>query len=151
MRIVTRRLKIGDEVLLRILASQDAEFDMDGRGGPLEPPGPKTAHDFLADPSVLFWIAEGGGVLLGFLFCHLLKMRAGRNEVLLYEIGVQKGFRRRGVGKALQGALKNWMKAKKVQEVWVLADNPGAVRFYKNCGFQKPGGMAVYMTKKIRH
>lgn len=147
MKIVIRRLKKGDETILRVLARQEADFDMEGRGKPLKPLGPQAARNFLADPSVLFWVAEDGPVIVSFLFCYLLKMRAGKNEVLLYEIGVRKGFRRQGVGKALQGALDIWMKAKKISEVWVLADNPGAVKFYKNVGFKRPKGMAVYMTK----
>lgn len=150
MKIVTRRLKKGDEAILRTLAREDADFDMEGRGKPLQPLGPKVARDFLADSSVLFWVAESGDALLGFLFCYLLKMRAGKNEVLLYEIGVRKGYRRKGIGKALQGVLEAWMKAKKIPESWVLADNPGAVVFYRSNGFKKPKGMAVYMTKSIR-
>ncbi len=151
MKTKIRRLTIGNEDLLRGLAGEDADFDVEGRGGPLKPLGFKAARKFLTDPSVLFWTAEEKGRVVGFLFCYLLKMRAGKDEVLLYEIGVRKKSRRAGVGKALQGALEAWMGAKHLSEAWVLADNSGAVEFYKSCGFKKPRGMAVYMTKRIRN
>lgn len=147
MKIATRRLKRGDEAILRSLAQQDADFDLEGRGKALKPLGPKAAHRFLTDPSVLFWVAEGKDAILGFLFCCHLKMRAGKDEVLLYEIGVRRGFRRLGVGKNLQRALEGWMRSRKIPEAWVLADNPGAVKFYKSCGFKRPKGMAVYLAK----
>jgi hypothetical protein len=39
------------------------------------------------------------------------------------------------------------MAAHGVAEVWVLADNPGAVAFYEACGFATADEMAVYMTR----
>ena len=41
-----------------------------------------------------------------------------------------------------------WMDAHDVDEVWLLADNDGAVAFYRACGFAVPDGQATYMTRE---
>ena len=41
-----------------------------------------------------------------------------------------------------------WMQAHAVDEVWVLADNDGAVAFYRACGFDVPDGQATYLTRE---
>jgi hypothetical protein len=35
-----------------------------------------------------------------------------------------------------------------VDEAWVLADDDGAVAFYRACGFAVPDGQATYMTRE---
>ncbi|MGH7739498.1 MAG: GNAT family N-acetyltransferase [bacterium] len=134
------------------LAREDAHFDIEGRGGDMEALEASRAEDFLADPSVLFWVAEEGVQVVGFLFCHILKMRAGvGQEILLYEIGVRRKNRRQSVGRALQKTVEAWMRKKGIAEIWVLADNPGALEFYKDCGFEGNEGMAVYLTKRVEN
>ena len=58
-------------------------------------------------------------------------------ELLLYSTGVRAGERRRGVGSGLVREMLRWMDGEDVEEVWVLADNPGAEAFYAACGFQR--------------
>jgi GNAT superfamily N-acetyltransferase len=131
-----RRLAEGDEVLLAELARDDADFDLGERGEPLEPLAPAAAREYLTDPAVLHWVAERDGTVLGHLCCHWLRLRGGAGrELLLYEIGVRARVRRRGVGRALLAAMRAWMARHGVADVWVLADNPDAVRFYEACGF----------------
>lgn len=50
---------------------------------------------------------------------------------------VVSNWRRRGVGKALVGELRRWMKAKGVDRMYVsaYAKNEDAIRFYDSCGF----------------
>ncbi len=131
-----RRLAPKDHTVLTFLAEHDAEYDLDGRGEPLAPLSREKAEAFLADPTVLFWIAEQGDQVAGFLFCvhHLIRSGDG-HELLLFEIGVHKDFRRRGVGRALNDAMELWMRDNAVKTVWVPGDNRVAVEFYSAIGF----------------
>jgi ribosomal protein S18 acetylase RimI-like enzyme len=146
-----RRLGPDDTALLATIARDDADFDVEGRGGERTPLSDDAARAFLADEHVLFWIAEGeGGAVDGFLSCQLIRKRAAPPELLLYEIGVRAAARRHGVGRALMHAMSAWMQAHAVDEVWVLADNDGAGAFYRACGFDIPDGQATYMTREVR-
>jgi ribosomal protein S18 acetylase RimI-like enzyme len=90
------------------------------------------------------------GVVTGFLYCALLLLRSGAGqELLLYEVGVRKASRRKGVGRALLGHMESWMQQNDVREVWVCADNGGAVDFYRGCGFSTEGEQPVYMTREV--
>ncbi len=99
---------------------------------------------------MLHWVAAGGDLVVGDLYCINLPLRSGDgSELLLYEIGVRTLWRRRGVGRSLIDEMEQWMEANSVSEVWVLADNAGAVDFYRACGFSTDSSMAVYMTREI--
>jgi len=142
-----RRLAPGDEAILELLAREDADFDLAERGEPLAPLSPEAARDYLADPHVLHWIAEQGGVILGHLYCAVVRKRAADPlEVLLYEIGVRAAHRRRGVGRALMAVLDEWIAEHQIIESWVLADNADAVAFYRACGFVD-GEPPVYLVR----
>lgn len=151
MRI--RRLNENDFDILVQLAAEDGEFDIDGRGEPIEAPHPVRGRRYLANPDVLFWISEHDGVISGFLQCLVLPIRTGKGrEVLVYEIGVRKPFRRQGVGRALMLQVELWMREEDVDELWVAADNPGAERFYNACGYERTGPeyfQPVYMTREL--
>ncbi|MEO7108953.1 MAG: GNAT family N-acetyltransferase, partial [Polyangiaceae bacterium] len=101
-----RRLARGDEAILARLAAEEADFDLDDRGEPLEALSVEAARAYLNDPNVLHWVAEegaeAGSIVVGHLLCHQLRMRAGTAvELVLYEIGVRRSERRRGIGRAL--------------------------------------------------
>jgi GNAT superfamily N-acetyltransferase len=147
-----RRLGPGDEAVLAFLARNDPDFDIADRRPParaLQPLAADEAAAYLADPSVLFWVAESEGRVLGFLTCLVLLYRAepGR-ELMLYEIGVRRDARRRGIGRALVDVMTDWMRANGVSEVWLGADNPGAEAFYLACGFAYDSP-AAYMILAI--
>jgi ribosomal protein S18 acetylase RimI-like enzyme len=136
MEFLIRRLGPGDEQILDILALEDEDFDLDDRGAPRELLSPAAAHDYLADPHVVHWVAERSGIVLGHLYGHVLRKRAGAPaEMILYEIGVRSAQRRHGIGRALVETFHAWMAEQKIEESWVLADNPSAVDFYEACGF----------------
>jgi len=138
MALTIRRLRVGDESVLASLAAEASEFDLAGRSAPKQPLAADRASAFLADPSVLHWVAEEDERVVGELLCHVLRLPARDGlELLLYSTGVRAGERRRGVGTALVREMLRWMDGEDVEEVWVLADNPGAEAFYAACGFQR--------------
>lgn len=148
-----RRLTADDLPVLKMLAAEDGDFDIDGRGEPIEAPDPVRAREYLSNPDVLFWVSEDKDVVTGFLQCLVLPIRTGRGrEVLVYEIGVRKAYRRIGVGRALMEHLEVWMRDNAIEEMWVAADNPGAERFYAACGYSRTGPQffqPVYMSREI--
>ena len=145
--MTVRRLAADEHAILASLARDEADFDVAGRSDAKDPLAREDARAFLADGNVLFWVAEHDGEVVGFLSCQLVRRRAAPPELLLYEIGVRAAQRRRGVGRALVAAMDAWMRAHGVDEVWVLADNDGAVAFYRACGFEISDGQATYMTR----
>jgi GNAT superfamily N-acetyltransferase len=148
MNIEVRRLGRGDESILALLAADDADFDIDGRGEAAPPASPADAEAYLTDPSILHWVAQDGEQTLGFLHCQMIRKDGGSaREVLLYEMGVRAHARRHGVGRALVAAMSTWMKQEGITEVWVLADNPGATAFYEACGFEVEAHVPVYLTR----
>ena len=100
--VVVRRLGAGDESVLALLARDDADFDLDGGAGRRRPLRTRPLGPYLADPHVLHWTAWAGEEVVGSLVCHVLPMRKQpARELVLYEIGVRSGWRRRGVGRQL--------------------------------------------------
>ena len=152
MTIGIRRLGPGDEQLLASIAREADDFDLPGASAPEEPLADAEATAYLSDPAVLHWVAEDRGALVGELLCHVLRLpsRSGR-ELLLYSIGVRTAYRRRGVGTALVREMLGWARAEGIEEVWVVADNPGAQRFYAACGFApgEEGEQAVYLQRRV--
>ncbi len=151
MSLSCKLLGPNDVPLLEHLARNDPAFDLDGRGEPLEPLSPQAAQRFLADPAVLFWVARDGEDIAGFLYCLLVPLRSSdEQELLLYEIGVRSEWRRKRVGRLLLDHMEGWMRTNGVREVWVCADNPAAVEFYRACEFSAAGDQPVYMTRRVR-
>jgi ribosomal protein S18 acetylase RimI-like enzyme len=145
-----RRLQRGDESVLHRIAVDDADFGLAGSGEPDQPLDADDADAYLGDPSVLHWVAEEDAELLGFLQCQIVRKRTGGPvELLLYEIGVRAHARRRGVGRALIDEMVAWMRTHGVDEVWVLADNPGATAFYEAVGFDVAPEAPVYLTRTL--
>jgi GNAT superfamily N-acetyltransferase len=144
--VVIRRLGPGDESVLTLLAQDDADFDLEGGPGRRTPLAEASARSFLADPHLLHWAAWAGKAVVGSLVCHVLPMRKEpARELLLYEIGVRSAWRRCGVGRRLMSTMTDWMRAEGIVTAWVLADNPGAERFYEACGFGPGAGPARYL------
>jgi ribosomal-protein-alanine N-acetyltransferase len=151
MSAMVRRLGRGDEPVLALLARDDADFDLEGRGAPREPLPSDASAQFLADPGVRAWVAEENGSVVGFLYGHVIRKRASPAvEVLLYEIGVRAAHRRRGVGRALVKALLAWADDLGARETWVLAGNPGATAFYHACGFEPSDEPTVMLSHRRR-
>jgi GNAT superfamily N-acetyltransferase len=152
MSIDIRRLGPGDEDVLALIAREAGDFDLAGASQPELPLAATEAAVYLADPAVLHWVAEDSGGVVGELLCHVLRLPSGSGrELLLYSIGVRAAHRRRGVGSALVREMLAWAWAEAIDEIWVLADNPGAEAFYAACGFvhTEEGDRAVYLQRHV--
>jgi aminoglycoside 3-N-acetyltransferase I len=148
---VIRRLGPGDEHVLGVLAADEADFDLEERGRSQEPVTGADAAVYLGDASVLHWVAEEDGVVVGHLLAYLERRRAGHaRQVLLYEIGVREAYRRRGIGTALVAELRSWMVDQDVAEAWVPADSRDAEAFYAACGFVRDEVQPIQMTLSLR-
>jgi GNAT superfamily N-acetyltransferase len=136
-----RRIGPADAGALVALAATDNLFDEDPGTAPSGVLDPDGARDFLADPSVLFWLAEAGGQTVGFLHCCIQRRRTPGPwaELLLMEMGTHAEWRRRGIGRTLVAEMEAWMRSNGVAEVWVPA-NTYAVGFYRKCGFATDEG-----------
>lgn len=103
---------------------------------------------FLTDPAGLLLLAEADGVPCGFLTAYRLqRFDAGRAEVLLYEVGVDEAYRRRGVAAALISALNRWSVEVGATEMWVLTehDNVAANALYAATGGERdPAAVVMY-------
>ncbi len=100
-------------------------------------PSVRAARSYLSNPDNVFFLATENGLPLGFLRgTALQQVRSERLQMFLYEIGVATGHRRRGVGRALIGALLSYCRSRSFQEVFVLTDpaNAAAVRLYRSTG-----------------
>ena len=139
--VAIRRLGPEDAELFNRLSEADNLFDEDPSGAPSGALTPDGARAFLADPSVLFWVAESGPLTVGFLHCIVQRRRTAGPwaELLLMEMGVHTDWRRQGVGTALVSTMELWMAGHDVLEVWVPA-NTYAVGFYLKSGFTPDEG-----------
>jgi GNAT superfamily N-acetyltransferase len=147
MAIQVRRLGPGDETVLQQLAADDPDFDVPGRSEPAEPVPRADLTAYLADPTVLHWVAEDAGLVVGDLLCYVERRSTKRpRDLLLYEIGVRERYRRQGVGTRLLESMRKWMEDESVEEVWVLADNREAEKFYASFGFVRDEEQPVQMT-----
>jgi GNAT superfamily N-acetyltransferase len=130
-----------------VLAEDEDDFDLAERSAASRPLTDEEAAAYLREPTVLHWVAEEAGVVVGHLLSYVELRRAGEpRQVLLYEIGVREASRRHGVGTALVQAMRRWMRDERVKEAWVLADNPEAVAFYAACGFVRDEEQPIQMT-----
>ena len=102
---------------------------------------------FLAHPDTLLLVARWDGVACGFLSAYRLqRFDRRRAEVLLYEIGVEEPFQRRGVGRALVAEAKRWAADVGAGELWVLTedDNAPARALYAATGGREETGFTMF-------
>ena len=102
---------------------------------------------FLAHPDTLLLVARWDGAACGFLTAYRLqRFDHRRAEVLLYEIGVQEPFQRRGAGRALVEEAKRWATDVGADELWVLTedDNTPARALYAATGGREESGFTMF-------
>ena len=136
--LTVRRESTVDAVLAAELdALFDADVSWDAEQGPR----------FLAHPDTLLLVARWDGAVCGFLSAYRLQRFDRRGaEVLLYEIGVEEPFQRRGVGRALVEEAKRWAVEVGADELWVLTedDNAPARTLYAATGGREETGLVMF-------
>ncbi len=118
-----RRLGPGDHPVVERLATRE----------------PRTA--LLQDPSVFFLAAFAAGEPVGFVVAYELARRHGdASQLLVYEVEVDAGHRRRGIGTALMRELERIARDRGITAGWVLTsrDNEAAMAFYRAVGGVRP-------------
>ncbi|MFF7181605.1 GNAT family N-acetyltransferase [Streptomyces sp. NPDC008121] len=110
------------------------------------PPRPEWAERFLAAPGHLMLIAyaEDGfpaGLVSGIEMLHPDK----GSEMCLYELSVDEGHRRRGIGRALTEALAAVARERGCYDMWVGVDtdNVPALATYRSAGAADDGVFAM--------
>lgn len=146
--ITVRRLGPGDEAILSTLATEAADFGLSDSGEPLAPLDRQQLAAYLGNRAVLHWAAFDDEAIVGTLVTMALSLPVSPGqELLLYDIGVRRSHRRCGVGTALVARMDDWMTSRGIATVWVFADGPGAVEFYRSCGFVLQSPAPSYMLR----
>lgn len=138
--VVVRELRAGDEETLRILAVEAADFGDEDVAGGLTPPTKKAASALLTDPAACLWGAFANGEVIGFVLAYVLRRRHGpEKQLFLYEIGVRRKWRRRGVGRKLMRHLEDDCRAAGITAGFLPVDerNVRAIAFYESVGWQR--------------
>ncbi|MGZ4335129.1 MAG: N-acetyltransferase family protein [Gaiellaceae bacterium] len=120
--ISIRRLAVGDEELVRELATYD---------------GPGDPEALLADPRTLMLVAFDGGRPVGLVLAHELPRRHGDpTKLFVYEVDVSETHRRRGIAAALLGRLAELARERGIRTGFVLSepDNGPANALYRSVG-----------------
>ena len=100
------------------------------------PPDLATAERFLLTPGHHLLMAFVDEVAAGFVSGVELTHPDKGTELFLYELAVDEGFRRRGIGKALVDELLGIARAHGCYDMWVLTDhdNDAALATYRTTG-----------------
>ncbi|MEV4992704.1 GNAT family N-acetyltransferase [Streptomyces niveus] len=109
------------------------------------PARPEWAERFLAAPGHLLLIAYVEGVPAGFVSgIEMLHPDKGV-EMCLYELSVDEGYRRRGIGRALTDALATVARERGCYDMWVGVDtdNEPALATYRSAGARDEGHFAM--------
>jgi ribosomal protein S18 acetylase RimI-like enzyme len=98
------------------------------------------ATTFLNDPRHHLLIAYEDDAPAGFVSGVEMTHPDKGAEMFLYELGVDDGYRGRGIGRALVAALGNLARSRGCYGMWVLtdADNEAAMRTYTATGAGDP-------------
>ncbi|MEV6307459.1 GNAT family N-acetyltransferase [Streptomyces sp. NPDC051840] len=109
------------------------------------PPRPEWAARFLAAGAHLMLIAYVDGAPAGFVSgIEMLHPDKGA-EMCLYELSVDEGFRRRGIGRALTLALVAEARRRGCYGLWVGVDrdNDAALATYRSAGASDDGDFTM--------
>ncbi len=123
--IEVRRLGPGDEDVVAALAEQ-AQPD---------------AAALLRDERTIYVAARDGTRAVGFAFAHELLRRHGERAMLLvYDLGVEEEYRRRGIATRLLRELESVARERGIRTGFVLteASNGAAMALYESVGGVRP-------------
>lgn len=124
-----RILGAGDEALLVAAVTLTDE-------GPISH---QAATRHLADPDLVNVVAIEDGVVAGFIYGHVLR-RFEAVSFFIYSVDVDEAFQRRGLAKAMLGALRDLGRTGRWDEMFVFtnASNDAAMALYASAGGHRP-------------
>lgn len=104
------------------------------------PPRPEWIEDFLSRSGHHLLLGEVDGAPAGFVTGIEIAHPDKGVEMLLYELGVDEAFRRRGIGSALVEALKSLARDMGCSGLWVPVEqgNDAATALYLATGAEEP-------------
>lgn len=110
-----------------------------------EPAVPEHTERFLHDERHHLLIAREGNEIAGFVTGVEMTHPDKGTEMFLYELAVDDGWRRRGVGRSLVDALATLAQARDCYGMWVLtdADNDAALATYTAAGGRSTGSQVM--------
>jgi ribosomal protein S18 acetylase RimI-like enzyme len=99
-------------------------------------PRSDAVNRFLTDPNHHLLIAYSGGVPAGFVSGVEVTHPDKGTEMFLYELAVDEGHRRQGIGTALVQAIRDLARERGCYGMWVLTDddNAAAGATYRRAG-----------------
>ncbi len=100
--------------------------------------------ELLASPGVTGLLLQADAKDIGLALC-----RAAADEAELLTVAVRPGHRRLGAGRALLGAIVDYLRKAGVRTLFleVGVDNPAASALYEQAGFQAVGRRAAYYRR----
>jgi ribosomal protein S18 acetylase RimI-like enzyme len=113
----------------------------------------EQARLFLSNPDNVLLVAFVDGKEVGFVTAYRLQRFDNlKAEVLIYEIGVDEAFRRRGIASALIAEIKKWAAYVGANEAWVLTeeDNEIAHSLYQKTGGVKDTPNSTMFTYRVK-
>jgi ribosomal protein S18 acetylase RimI-like enzyme len=130
-QVTIRRLGQGDDAAV---VAAEALFD-----GPAQA---EATQRFLAEPGHHLLVAYAGAEPVGFVSGVEVTHPDKGTEMFLYELAVDEGWRRQGIGRALVDALAALGRQQGCYGMWVItdADNDAALATYTRAGAAREDG-----------
>lgn len=114
-------------------------------------PDLEASRRYLSEDRNVFFMAYKDGLPIGFLRgSTLLQLKTRRKQMFFYEIGVDKNFRRQGIGKRLVEKLIEYCRTRDYEEIFVLTSptNQAAIKLYISTGaVTETDGDRMYVYK----
>lgn len=101
---------------------------------------------FVEDPGHILLFATVGDTVAGFASGVVMYHPDKAPMLFVSEVGVDEPFRRRGIAKALTGALLHHARTLGCEGIWVAteADNAPAQKLYETLAARRTDGIVVY-------
>jgi ribosomal protein S18 acetylase RimI-like enzyme len=134
--ITYRLLGPGDEEVLRMLSAEAGRFESDGERR-YEALSDADAAAFLRDDANQLDVAFDGERPVGMLLAYELARRHGPSRMLLvYELGVDVEYRRRGIGRELMERVAARARERGISNGFLITDerNTAALALYESMG-----------------
>ncbi len=109
-------------------------------------------QDLLSDGRNMVIAAFAGDAPVGFMVAYRFSGLAGKTLVYLYDIEVEPGYRRQGIGQSLVMALIDICRDQRVDQIWVGSSlsNRAACALWKATGATRVSDQYVEFTYDLR-